>query len=337
MRYTKPDPFARRIALHTILSFFALLLIFSSRLAQGQALIQTIPLKAGWNAVFLEVEPQERDLARAFAGTPVQVVATFFPQSHPAPYLRKPGDAPWREEGWATWYAPSRPDAVVTSLHDLGGCRPYLIESAADYTLTVTGQVKIKTVRWQPNTYNFLGFSVDPVAPPTFEKFFAASAAHRQQKIYRLVDGAWTPVRDLARERMAPGEAYWVYCAGGSDYQGPVRVRIAGEGLNLGAFARDGTIELANVSSETQRLVVESVGGTSSLPLSYVNQDLTLLQTTFPKLPSRLTLPQIEPGRSHFLRLAARREDMTASSQSALLRISNGEGVQVWLPVTAAR
>src|SRR5262245_16376635 len=139
--------------------------------AHAQSVTQTYSLKAGWNAVFLEVEPQDRDPARVFAGTPVQVVAAFFPQSHPAPYLRNPGDAPWREEGWGVWYAPSRPDAVVTSLRDLGGCRPYLIESAADFEWKITGRVKIKPVRWQPNTYNFLGFSLDPQAPPTFDKF----------------------------------------------------------------------------------------------------------------------------------------------------------------------
>jgi hypothetical protein len=337
MRYSKPKTLARRICLATILPFFALLAVICGGQAQAQSLTQTIPLKAGWNAVFLDVEPQERDLARAFAGTPVQVVTTFFPQSHPAPYLRKPGDAPWREEGWATWYAPARPDAVVTSLHNLGGYRAYLIESAANYTWNVTGRAKIKPMHWRPNTYNFLGFSVDPQAPPTFEKFFASSPAHHQQKIYRLVDGAWAPVRDLARERMASGEAYWIYCAGGSDYQGPVHVRVTGEGLNLGSVVRDGRVELANASLEAQHLIIESVSGASSLPLAYVDQDLSSLQATFPTLPPRLALPQIEPGMSHFLRLAARREEMTASSQSTLLRISNGEGFQVWLPVTAER
>jgi hypothetical protein len=298
---------------------------------------QTIQLHKGWNAVFLDVEPLDRDPAQLLTGTPFEIVAAFFPQTHPAPYIRNPGDAPWREEGWAVWYAPSRPDAAVTSLHAVSGYQPYLVQSATDYTWKVSGRVKIKTIRWQPDSYNLVGFSIDPAAPPTFEKFFAPSSAHRGQRIYRLVDGVWSPINDPARDRLGAGEAYWVYCAGGSDYQGPLRVRISGETLQLGRTARDTRVELVNVSSAPSRVIIESGEEPESLPLAYVNQDLPTLSTTFPALPRRLILSDIEGGRSQFLRLAARREAMTAPAQTALLRISNGEGVQVWLPVAAER
>lgn len=298
---------------------------------------QTISLRKGWNSIFLEVQPRNSHPKDVFAGVPVETVATFFAQTQPAAYIRNPGDAPWREEGWGVWYAPGRPDSFLANLHAVHANQGYLIEASADYVWQVTGDVRLHSVRWQPDSYNFTGFALDSGAPPTFEKFFSPSTAHRSQRIFRLADGQWTPVREPAREVMRAGEAYWVYCKGGSDYQGPMRVRLPGEALHLGRVARDSRVELINASSTAARITVESADAAEALPLAYVQQDLATLSTSFPALPRRLVLPEIEAGSSHFLRLAARRDAMTAPAQAALLRVSNGQGVELWLPVTAER
>lgn len=299
---------------------------------------QMIQLRPGWNAVFLEVEPLERRPGELFAGTPVEVVAAFFPQIHPMTYIQNPGDAPWREEGWNVWYAPRREDGFLANLHTIQGNQAYLIFASAGFDWTVRGAVSVRSIRWQPNSYNFTGFNLDPQSPPTFEKFFSPSAAHRGQKIYRLADGIWSPVRDLSTTRMQAGAAYWVYCSGSSSYQGPLELRLsAGEQLDLGSVSRDGRIELRNASGQPTRLVIESMSGPGPLPLAYVLQDLSSLRTTFPPLPGRLELAPIAAGSSRFLRLAAVREQMTAARQSTLLRINSGEGVELWLPVVAER
>src|SRR5688572_20728020 len=124
--------------------FFALVLaasMWGGPTASAVERQQSISLLKGWNSVFLEVEPTLRKPAELFAGTPIEIVAGFFPQTRPAAYIRNPGDAPWREEGWAVWYAPGRPDAVVTSLHAVNGNQPYLVHSTADFTWKVSGQV----------------------------------------------------------------------------------------------------------------------------------------------------------------------------------------------------
>jgi len=298
---------------------------------------QSIQLRAGWNSIFIEVEPLVQKPAELFAGTPVEIVAAFFPQTHPTTYIKNPGDAPWREEGWQVWYAPQRDDGFLANLYSIHGNQAYLIYAQTAFTWSVRGGVNVRSIRWQPNSYNLTGFQVDRSSPPTFQKFFASSAAHRGQKIYRLIDGVWTPVRDLSTTAMQSGEAYWVYCSGGSLYQGPISLRLAaGEELSFGSVARDARVELVNASANSARLVVEPIGIADSLPLSYVRQDLQNLRTTFPELPSRLELP-VDAGSSQFLRLAARREKMTAARQSMLLRISDGEGVELWLPVVADR
>lgn len=299
---------------------------------------QKITLRQGWNAVSLEVEPLERRPGELFTGTPVEVVAAFFPQVHPVTYIQNPGDAPWREEGWRVWYAPRREDGFLANLHTIRGNQAYLIYASAGFDWNVRGAVSVRSIHWQPNSYNFTGFQVDPQSPPTFQEFFAPSSAHRGQRIYQLVDGIWSPVRDVSAARMQVGAAYWVYCEGGSSYQGPVELRLsAGEELNLGSVSRDGRIELHNASAQPTRLVVESMSGPAPLPLAYLQQDLANLRTTFPPLPGRLELPALPARSSQFLRLAAVREQMTTTRQSTLLRITNGEGVVLWLPVVAER
>ena len=54
-------------------------------------------------------------------------------------------------------------------------------------------------------------------------------------------------------------------------------------------------------------------------------------------MPAAMELPPIPGGQREVLELAARREGMTGSEGSALLRVSNGEGVQLWIPVNARR
>ena len=106
---------------------------------------------------------------------------------------------------------------------------------------------------------------------------------------------------------------------------------------DLGRFAREGRFELLHHAAQPARAQIEAPAGANVLPLAQVNQDLSRLRTTYSPLPEHLVLPELEPGQSQFVRIAPRREAMTGANQSALLRISNGAGVVIWLPVTAER
>ena len=73
------------------------------------------------------------------------------------------------------------------------------------------------------------------------------------------------------------------------------------------------------------------------VPLSYQRRDWSERDLRYLSLPSALDLVELEAGESVELTLAPRRESMTAKKQTALLRITNGEGAQVWLPVSTER
>src|SRR6185436_11818371 len=132
----------------------------------------------------------------------------------------------WKKDGWAVWYSGRRSDAFLSTLHAVDGNKAYLIYADTAVTWNVTGVVTYNPVRWRGDSFNHVGFGVSAVSPPTFEKFFAGSAAHAQKKIFKLVNGHWTLVTDPITETVRSGEAYWIYAKGSSQHQGPLNLRL---------------------------------------------------------------------------------------------------------------
>jgi hypothetical protein len=298
---------------------------------------QTISLRAGWNAVFLEVEPQVKPPEKLFAQSPVEVVAAFFPSRAPVYFPVNPADHPWQEENWNVWYAPARDDAFLSNLHAVPGNQAYLIYSKSDFVLNVVGRPVFKPIRWQPDSLNLVGFSLDPQSPPTFQKFFAGAKAHEGRRVFRLEGGRWALLRDPATTPMRAGEACWVECSGSSDYQGPISVKLPmSNAVEFGAQANDLAIEIVNRAPGAATISVELAAGVGNLPLSLVSKDLGTLQVSYPALDQAITISELPSGEAEILRLAPRREVMFARTQSAMLKVSNGAGVQLWIPVNAS-
>lgn len=299
---------------------------------------QSFDLHAGWNAVFLEVEPADATPEAVFTNTPVDTVARYFPRTSPVQYISDPAEAPWNEPGWGVWYAPSRPESVVSSLHAIHGNKPYLVHTLSACRLNVTGAVSFQRLSWQADSFNLMGFGIDPQAPPTFERFFAGAGGSIGQRIYRLDStGKWLPVTTPASTAIAAGEAFWIYCRGKTDYQGPVEVNTPGLGeLDFGNSGSRLDLEFFNPSAEPVGVVVEVVQGSGALPLARAVRDLSTLQTSYPELQPA-TQFSVAAGQLELLRLQARREAMSAGVQTRLLKITTSRGQRYWVPVRAQR
>ena len=305
---------------------------------------QTIPLKAGWNAMFLEVEPSDSAPAKVMAGTSVDIVASFFDPGAAPQFVSNPGRNLFKEAGWGTWYAESRPDAFLKSLYALYGQRAYLIHATNDCTLSVTGTVVPANVKWTPDAYNLVGFSVSDSAPPSFDQFFAGAAALHHNKIYRLVNGAWRQVTDPSAETLRSGEAFWIFCSGSTTYQGPLRVETTSrQGLVLGSggdavVLRNETSHpvvptLAHVASGSNAvpllIVVRAVGGTA---MAIQNMGVPKPDGSWSQ-----SLPTLEAGASIRIPLEAKVENMTLPVHQSLLKISTDMGTETWIPVIGVR
>jgi hypothetical protein len=205
----------QRTAMAKSILCFALILASTGMVCslRAQAIrTQTLALAAGWNAVFLEVDPTESEPAILFAAHPVDVVATLGTPTPAAQFVRNAGVDLFKAYGWAVWYAPARPDAFLSTLYAVQGGKAYLIHATTNAALTVSGTVPPLQMNWIPDAFNFAGFAVQNPGAPTFEQFFGGSTAHQHNRIYRLVNGTWRQVLDPGAQTMRAGEAFWIYC-----------------------------------------------------------------------------------------------------------------------------
>jgi len=227
--------------------------------AHAQTVTQPVTLSAGWNAVWLEVEPaydtgpnagQPKAPQDVFANAAIQVIATPKPLAGLAEFFSAApfgtdtgtsGSAPvFNQDGWQQWNKTDT--AGINNLPLVYGNHPYLIQVAAGtatFSLPITGKAHFFRPTWTPDRYNLVGFGLD--GTPTFTAFFGPSGTtHPIAKLFRLnaATGAWQHV--AASDTMRSGEAYWVFSAGPSTYMGPVAVdfdqAITGQ-LNFGGPA----------------------------------------------------------------------------------------------------
>jgi hypothetical protein len=189
-----------------------------------------------------------------------------------------------------------------------------------------------------------VGFSVDKDAPPTFAQFFAGSKAHRHDRVYRLTGGSWQRVSNPAAETMRSGEAFWIYCAGGSKYQGPLSVETTSHrGLILWSGAD--SLILRNQTAHPIVPKVEHVAtGTDAPPLSIVARavglrgvPVTTIAAPKPVGSWAQAIPALDGGAALRLPLEARRQEQRVFASSSLLKISTDMGTEVWIPVVSVR
>jgi len=210
--------------------------------APAQNGTQSVTLSAGWNAIWLEVEPvydsgpgaglakspQDvfTDTTILPADTRIEVVASPKQLAGLSEfYAADPGteNGTFNQDEWQQW---KRNGAVnENNLGTITGNRAYLIRvkaGTAPFALAVSGKVRFFRPTWTPDRYNLVGFGL--AGTPTFDAFFGPSGKrHPVAKIFRLAtDGTWAPVNGTAT--MVSGQAYWAFSSGPSNYMGPVSV-----------------------------------------------------------------------------------------------------------------
>lgn len=311
--------------------------------ARGAALTtQSFSLQAGWNAIWLEVQPTNDVPAVVFDGVPVEQVWTFRQRLPAVDYIADPTEPVWNRDQWLSWVPAAQPESIANSLFAIPGQRAYLIKAAAAGTLQVTGTPSLRRARWKPDAFNLCGFPVDPGAPPTFREFFRTAPAHfdpaanAPRAIYTLNGtGTWELVAPT--DLMQAGAAYWVYSQGGSSFVAPFEVRIDGGGdrLDFGRQVSQLLIQTINHRGTT----VNATLGETTLP-----PDPALAYATFASDTGRewenlpALLPQVlEARETRTLRLAARRQTLPATTYGSLLEIRDNQGTRFLLPVGIER
>ena len=89
---------------------------------------QSFELHPGWNAIFLEVVPDDQDPAMALAGIPYESVWTREEPLSSADFVQDQDEAAWNDPAWLVHFPADNPGARVASLFSIRGTRPYLIQ-----------------------------------------------------------------------------------------------------------------------------------------------------------------------------------------------------------------
>lgn len=314
-----------RLALLSILLMVAL-----ASNAQSEArYTQSFELRPGWNAVFLEVEPDDVDIDVAFSGIPVASVWRYLPDEPGADFVSDPAEGLLSVDGWYGYFPEPRPEAFLTNLFSLTANQAYLInlEGSSTVTWTITGRPALSNMAWAPNAFTLTGFNVDPALPPTFAEFFTGSDAHANQPIYQLsASGTWELASNTS-ETIASGEAYWVFTEGGSTFQGPLKVSAAVDGrLEFGDDLSQQRLVIENDSSVATDIVIRRLS-TPAMPLEFEVVDDETGDISWPRLPPQYALPLPAEGDELF-RVAVRRQDFADARMEEMLEITNGLGIR---------
>lgn len=324
--------------------------------ASAQWTTQTIPLKPGWNAVYLELDPEPAECDSQFAGLPVESVWAWNRKFTSVQFIQDPDKLVPGQAEWLTWLPATHAAETLGNLFLLRGAQPYLIkvqDGAAAFNWVVTGRPRLPSIDWLSDSFNFVGFSVSAVAPPTFQSFFGGSTNQAGKPVYRLnANGSWDPIVNLLGTSLKNAESFWVRSDGRSTFSGPVLIDIpGGTDLTFGWQNTEATLRLKNVSAVPRTVTLKvqnsipapsgwpTVAG--AIPFSYYSQDLP----GWTPLPAAgLSSPILAPGGEWLVRLEVRRRDMvpfagTSSAVGALyqsvLEVSDGNGFRQQIGVTA--
>src|SRR4051794_38646892 len=97
--------------------------------AGAQWTTQTISLRSGWNAVYLEIQPEQSDCDVLLAGLPIETVWRWNRRFSSVQFIQDPNQLIREPDAWLVWIPANHPAAGRSTLFILEGGVPYLIKS----------------------------------------------------------------------------------------------------------------------------------------------------------------------------------------------------------------
>ena len=323
--------------------------------ARGEWATQVLQLKPGWNAVFLEVQPEDNMCDTVFADTPVTSVWKWNRKLQLRQFVKNPNELLPKDPDWLIYFPKTEARAFLSDLHAVFAGQPYLIElgGTENYDLTLTGRTGAASLDWLPESFNLAGFFLDPAADVTVKNFLQHAPTLAGQKVYRVTPEGKSVEFDPATEKMKRGEAFWVYANGVTTYSGPFSATVEnGAVLDFGKNAKEGAILLTNNTAEPKTVTVRMLPSQRPAAQAADAEPLPPLagevQLAYEKLIGWAPLEgrvdfTVAPNSTQRLPLAVRRGEMRNAAKSTVgegqfetvLQVSDGAGALFNLPVKA--
>lgn len=264
----------------------------------GLLVTQVFTLSAGWNTIYLEVEPvngsplvnvgaegdpiwvpERSTMEDVFANlTCTDCLESVWSWNTPLSrmdYIVDPSEGLWDEPGWKRYFPKENVDAdgvsreFLTTLLTLHANTGYLVKLRESFTgvttLQVSGQPVVGRRRWAKGAYNLVGFPVLTGHEPTVALIKSTSVI---SDVLRLgTDGRWQRLAGDAS--LQSGQAYLAYYpeTTAEDYTAPLNVlNVPREGLRFqrGAGGADNTVRVENLSAASVSVAASLVDGAGS-------------------------------------------------------------------------
>ncbi len=316
---------------------------------------QQITLNPGWNAVFLEVDPEPRNCATVLAGLPIESAWLYTRRSAAPQFISDPRELTPQSPDWLVWVGDAAAGPALNTLFAMPGGRPYLIKLSGNQPVvwSIRGRPALRPQKYEGRAFNFVGFHLDPAVSVSFQSFFAPNAALNNQPAYELApSGEWQLVTNRTTTNLRPGRAYWLFANAPTEYNGPSDISVDQQSaIAFGPIGRSASLRIANLTAATRRFqvrllpsepvpITDPTANAGDVALGYLPDN----GTAFLPLPTPLSV-DLTAGQSDVIELELRRRDMvpftgpaTAGSAAyqSLLEVTDGFGTRVYLPVTAA-
>ena len=325
----------------------------------GHDLVQELPLRPGWNAIFLDVQPEENRVGNVFTNVPYTSIWRWSDPGTGPQFISDQSEAQLDTTRWQVHLPPSNPAGFQNNLVRVYRHEAYLVHlgGAQGVTVSVRGKPGYPRPRWAPDGHSLTGFPVDvPMADPenpsrmlpgvTVGEFLGASSAHfdaatgMPRGMYQLeASGAWTPMS--ATNELRRGVAYWVYTRGASQFLAPVEASF--QGLNelrypVGSDTKELELRFtgsSNTPASRSSAVLGHVLGNQSLPLRF-NEFSPQDGTTWRDLPNGFPVSPQGGLARRTVRLAAARERIPGLAYQGIMTL-RGAGALHYVPVTMDR
>ena len=223
---------------------------------QAQWVTTTVALKAGWNAIFLHVDPSYTTIDELVGNSsPIQEIWRWNPP--PVAQFTSSPALPNTSVEWTRWNRTT----TNNSLQRLTANTAYLVRTSRNgnpYTWSFKGRPVAPRHDWSISGLNLIGFSTVPGAPPNFTDFLSQSAEFIKvtPEIYHYSGGdldnnnpSLISSVEQQAEKVNRGEAFWVRSGNVFNrYFGPFEVVQSGA-AEFRETSSASTLRLRNLTS----------------------------------------------------------------------------------------
>jgi hypothetical protein len=228
----------------------------STRPAEAQWQTESIPVKPGWTAIYLHVDPSYTNLDYLIGSDPNNPISEVW-LWNPAgtiQYVTSPQQPLTGSSQWLSWV---RGGAIGATLTGMLPNAAYLVHSLAstNYTWKVKGKPTTPLYNWTTSGINLVGFPTRPGNPPLLDAFLSPVPSFQNSAdIYQYVGGALGPANPMSV--FAPhtvsvnrGQAFWIRAGSYfNNYFGPFNVALAGSGVVFGDSLSQVNFHLQNTT-----------------------------------------------------------------------------------------